>query len=156
VRDTILRVPPGVTSPVVEVRVFNRHGIDKDQRALSIERAERTLRQRRAMTNSRSWAQHLLSRLSKSCRAQMQWPRPAPKAWRLDQDDGRSRFSMPLSRHMRGRSGLRSDRRRSRNPESLKTQYLNVVAACRARHAFRRPTSDKLSAGGDELVSWRP
>ena len=40
VRDTSLRVPPGVTGTVVEVRVFNRHGIDKDQRALAIERAE--------------------------------------------------------------------------------------------------------------------
>src|SRR4029079_16687097 len=36
VRDTSLRVPPGVTGTVVEVRVFNRHGIDKDQRALAI------------------------------------------------------------------------------------------------------------------------
>jgi len=40
VRDTSLRVPPGVTGTVVEVRVFNRHGIDKDQRALAIEHAE--------------------------------------------------------------------------------------------------------------------
>src|SRR5579872_2839529 len=40
VRDTSLRVPPGVTGTVVEVRVFNRHGIDKDQRAMAIEKAE--------------------------------------------------------------------------------------------------------------------
>ncbi|WP_397403111.1 DNA-directed RNA polymerase subunit beta [Phenylobacterium sp.] len=40
VRDTSLRLPPGVTGTVVEVRVFNRHGVDKDERALSIERAE--------------------------------------------------------------------------------------------------------------------
>jgi DNA-directed RNA polymerase subunit beta len=40
VRDTSLRVPPGVTGTIVEVRVFNRHGVDKDQRAMSIERAE--------------------------------------------------------------------------------------------------------------------
>jgi DNA-directed RNA polymerase subunit beta len=40
VRDTSLRVPPGVTGTIVEVRVFNRHGVDKDQRALAIERAE--------------------------------------------------------------------------------------------------------------------
>src|SRR6187401_2065535 len=37
VRDTSLRVPPGVTGTIVEVRVFNRHGIDKDQRAKQIE-----------------------------------------------------------------------------------------------------------------------
>src|SRR6201994_382832 len=40
VRDTSLRVPPGVTGTIVEVRVFNRHGVDKDQRAMTIERAE--------------------------------------------------------------------------------------------------------------------
>src|SRR5215212_788164 len=40
VRDTSLRLPPGVSGTVVEVRVFNRHGIDKDQRALAIEREE--------------------------------------------------------------------------------------------------------------------
>jgi DNA-directed RNA polymerase subunit beta len=40
VRDTSLRLPPGVTGTVVEVRVFNRHGVDKDERALSIEREE--------------------------------------------------------------------------------------------------------------------
>ena len=40
VRDTSLRVPPGVTGTIVEVRVFNRHGVDKDQRAMAIEKAE--------------------------------------------------------------------------------------------------------------------
>ena len=40
VRDTSLRVPPGVTGTIVEVRVFNRHGIEKDERALAIEHAE--------------------------------------------------------------------------------------------------------------------
>ena len=40
VRDTSLRLPPGVAGKVVEVRVFNRHGVEKDERALSIEREE--------------------------------------------------------------------------------------------------------------------
>ncbi len=40
VRDTSLRVPPGVSGTIVEVRVFNRHGVDKDERALAIEREE--------------------------------------------------------------------------------------------------------------------
>ena len=38
--DTSLRLPPGVAGTVVEVRVFNRHGIDKDERAMAIEREE--------------------------------------------------------------------------------------------------------------------
>jgi len=40
VRDTSLRLPPGTSGTVVEVRVFNRHGIDKDERAIAIEREE--------------------------------------------------------------------------------------------------------------------
>ncbi len=40
VRDTSLRVPPGDSGTVVEVRVFNRHGIEKDERAMAIEREE--------------------------------------------------------------------------------------------------------------------
>ncbi len=40
VRDTSLRLPPGVAGTIVEVRVFNRHGVEKDERAQAIERAE--------------------------------------------------------------------------------------------------------------------
>jgi len=40
VRDTSLRLPPGVAGTVVEVRVFNRRGVDKDERALTIEHDE--------------------------------------------------------------------------------------------------------------------
>ena len=40
VRDTSLRLPPGVAGTVVEVRVFSRRGVDKDERAMAIERAE--------------------------------------------------------------------------------------------------------------------
>jgi DNA-directed RNA polymerase subunit beta len=40
VRDTSLRLPPGVSGTVVEVRVFSRRGVDKDERALQIERSE--------------------------------------------------------------------------------------------------------------------
>jgi len=40
VRDTSMRLPPGVNGTIVEVRVFSRRGVDKDERALAIERAE--------------------------------------------------------------------------------------------------------------------
>ncbi len=40
VKDTSLRLPPGVSGTVVEVRVFSRRGIDKDERALSNERSQ--------------------------------------------------------------------------------------------------------------------
>jgi DNA-directed RNA polymerase subunit beta len=40
VKDTSLRVPPGMDGTVIDVRVFTRDGVEKDSRALSIERAE--------------------------------------------------------------------------------------------------------------------
>src|SRR3546814_12885951 len=38
--DTSLRVPPGVQGTVVEVRVFSRRGVEKDERARAIDQAE--------------------------------------------------------------------------------------------------------------------
>jgi DNA-directed RNA polymerase subunit beta len=35
-----MRMPPGTFGTVVEVRVFNRHGVEKDERAMAIEREE--------------------------------------------------------------------------------------------------------------------
>ncbi len=40
VKDTSLRVPPGMDGTVIDVRVFTRDGIDKDRRALAIEESE--------------------------------------------------------------------------------------------------------------------
>ncbi len=40
VRDSSLRVPPGVNGTIVEVRVFSRRGLDKDERSLAIEKNE--------------------------------------------------------------------------------------------------------------------
>jgi len=40
VSDTSLKMPGGSGGVVVDVRVFNRHGIEKDERSITIERAE--------------------------------------------------------------------------------------------------------------------
>ena len=40
VRDTSLRLPPGVSGTIVEVRVFNRHGIEVDDRTRAIQAEE--------------------------------------------------------------------------------------------------------------------
>ena len=40
VRDTSLRVPPGIQGTVIDVKVFSRKGIDKDSRTLAIEEEE--------------------------------------------------------------------------------------------------------------------
>jgi len=40
VKDTSLRVPPGMDGTVIDVRVFTRDGVEKDIRALAIEKSE--------------------------------------------------------------------------------------------------------------------
>ncbi len=40
VRDSSLKMPPGSTGTVIDVRVFNRQGIEKDERSNAIERSE--------------------------------------------------------------------------------------------------------------------
>jgi len=40
VRDSSLKLKSGGSGVVIDVRVFNRHGIDKDERSLAIERSE--------------------------------------------------------------------------------------------------------------------
>ena len=40
VRDTSLRVPPGILGTIIDVKVFSRKGIDKDSRSLAIEEEE--------------------------------------------------------------------------------------------------------------------
>ncbi len=40
VRDSSLKLPSGSTGVVIDVRVFNRHGVEKDERSIAIERSE--------------------------------------------------------------------------------------------------------------------
>ena len=40
VRDSSLKMPPGSNGTVIDVRVFNRQGIEKDERSTAIERSE--------------------------------------------------------------------------------------------------------------------
>ena len=40
VRDSSLKMPPGSSGVVVDVRIFNRHGVEKDERSIAIERSE--------------------------------------------------------------------------------------------------------------------
>ena len=40
VRDSSLKLPSGSAGVVIDVRVFNRHGVEKDERSIAIERSE--------------------------------------------------------------------------------------------------------------------
>ena len=54
VKDTSLRVPPGMDGTVIDVRVFTRDGVEKDSRALSSRRPRSSACARTLRTSSAS------------------------------------------------------------------------------------------------------
>jgi DNA-directed RNA polymerase subunit beta len=62
VKDTSLRVPPGMDGTVIDVRVFTRDGVEKDARALSIERRARARPQGSRRPAAHSRGRHLSAR----------------------------------------------------------------------------------------------
>ena len=95
VRDTSLRVPPGVQGTIVEVRVFNRHGVDKDERAQAIEREEIE-----RLAKDRDDELAILDRNVYARLAEMligKRPCPAPRASRRNRAHARSLDEYPRS-----------------------------------------------------------
>ena len=77
VRDTSLRLPPGVSGTVVEVRVFNRHGIDIDDRTRAIQTEEKErLQEGRRRRARHPQPRHLLRACRKCCSARSRPRRP--------------------------------------------------------------------------------
>jgi len=143
VRDTSLRLPPGVSGTIVDVRVFNRHGIDKDERALAIEREEidRLTKDRedeRAILNRASW-----SRLKEMLIGQtiVSGPKGIKKGATIDEallDEVEKREWWKIA--------VADDARQS-DLEAVKTQYDEAVSAIVAKFDDR---VEKLQRG-DEL-----
>ncbi|HYK79139.1 MAG TPA: DNA-directed RNA polymerase subunit beta [Micropepsaceae bacterium] len=144
VRDTSLRVPPGVTGTVVEVRVFNRHGIDKDQRALAIERAEEERLAKDRDDELAILERNIYSRLSEILLHKMaaSGPKGMAAETKITQAvlDG-------LSRHQWWQIGLRNEKAQA-EIESLKKQYDESRQRLDKRFADK---VDKLRRG-DELA----
>ena len=115
VRDTSLRLPPGVTGTVVEVRVFNRHGIDIDDRTRAIQTEEKE-RLKKDADDERGDPQprHLLAP-----------PRDAARPGRDRGAEERSRRARP------------STRRRSRRPSAT------TGGRSPSRTTSARPTSKR-------------
>ncbi|HMI18628.1 MAG TPA: DNA-directed RNA polymerase subunit beta [Sphingomonas sp.] len=143
VRDTSLRLPPGVSGTIVDVRVFNRHGIDKDERALAIEREEidRLTKDRedeRAILNRASW-----SRLKEMLVGQtiVSGPKGVKKGAVID-----DALLEEVERREWWKLAVADDARQS-DLEAVKVQYDEAVAAIVAKFDDR---VEKLQRG-DEL-----
>ncbi|MEG3088166.1 DNA-directed RNA polymerase subunit beta [Sphingomonas sp. PB4P5] len=143
VRDTSLRLPPGVAGTVVEVRVFNRHGIDKDERAMAIEREEierlkKDSDDERSILNRATWSrlrEMLIGQTSTSV------PKGLKKGAVIDQD-----LLDSVDRHEWWKFSVADDKAQS-DLEAVKVQYDDAVKVIVDKFQDRR---DKLERG-DEL-----
>ena len=143
VRDTSLRLPPGVAGTVVEVRVFNRHGIDKDERAMAIEREEierlkKDSDDERNILNRATWSRLKEMLLGQTATAT---PKGLKKGATIDAD-----LLDSVDRHEWWKFAVQDDSMQS-NLEAVKAQYDEAVKRITEKFHDRR---EKLERG-DEL-----
>jgi DNA-directed RNA polymerase subunit beta len=143
VRDTSLRLPPGVAGTVVEVRVFNRHGIDKDERAMAIEREEierlkKDSDDERSILNRATWSRLREMLLGQTATGA---PKGVKKGGVIDQD-----LLDSVDRHEWWKFAVADDKAQS-DLEAVKVQYDDAVKVITDKFHDRR---EKLERG-DEL-----
>src|SRR5919202_1676314 len=128
VRDTSLRLPPGVSGTVVEVRVFNRHGIDIDDRTRAIqtekkERLKKDADDERAILNRATFSRLKEMLLKQTATAA---PKGIKKGSTLDEATLEG-----VERHDWWKIAVKNDKRQA-DIEALKGQYdeaVNVITS---------------------------
>ncbi|OWK30862.1 DNA-directed RNA polymerase subunit beta [Sphingomonas mucosissima] len=144
VRDTSLRLPPGVAGTIVDVRVFNRHGIDKDERAMAIEREEierlkKDSDDERTILNRATWSRLREMLIDQTATAV---PKGGPKKGAvIDQD-----MLDSVDRHEWWKFAVADDQVQS-DLEAVKAQYDEAAKLIKEKFEDRR---EKLERG-DEL-----
>ncbi len=143
VRDTSLRLPPGVAGTVVEVRVFNRHGIDIDDRtrAIQAEEKERLAKDRddeRTILNRASWSRLREMLLDQTVAAA---PKGVKKGAVID-----AALLDTIERHEWWKIAVADDARQT-DLEAVKVRYDEAVGLINAKYEDR---VEKLERG-DEL-----
>jgi DNA-directed RNA polymerase subunit beta len=125
-----LRLPPGVQGTVVEVRVFNRHGIDIDDRTRAIqteekERLKKDADDERAILNRATFARLKEMLLKQTATAV---PKGIKKGAILDEATLEA-----AEKHDWWKIAVKNDKRQA-DLEALKAQYdeaINVIQSCR-------------------------
>src|SRR4051794_32702982 len=143
VRDTSLRLPPGVSGTVVEVRVFNRHGIDIDDRTRSIQTEEKERLKKDADDERAILNRATFSRLKEMLLKQVATaaPKSIKKGSTLDEATLES-----AERHDWWKIAVKDDKRQA-DLEALKAQYDEAAGVIQRRFEDR---VEKLERG-DEL-----
>ena len=144
VRDTSLRLPPGVSGTIVEVRVFNRHGIEVDDRTRAIqneeiERLRKDSKDERAILNRASYnrLKDMLTGQTASAA-----PKGVKKGVEITDD-----VLEGVERHEWFKFAVADDSRQAQI-EAIKAQYDEAVKVIDAKFEDRR---EKLERG-DELA----
>src|SRR5213595_3181275 len=143
VRDTSLRLPPGVAGTVVEVRVFNRHGIDIDDRTRAIQTEEKERLKKDADDERGILNRATFSRLRDMLIGQVATaaPKSIKKGSTLDDATIES-----AERHEWWKIAVKDDKRQA-DIEALKAQYDEAANVINRRFEDR---VEKLERG-DEL-----
>ena len=145
VRDTSLRVPPGVQGTIVEVRVFNRHGVDKDERAQAIEREEIERLAKDRDDEQAILDRNVYARLAEIARRQARARRgqglqegpgadPRDRSTSIRARNGgasRSRTTRRWRRSRRCASSTTSRRSRSKAASSTRSRSCSAATSCR-------------------------
>ena len=144
VRDTSLRLPPGVSGTIVEVRVFNRHGIEVDDRTRAIqneeiERLRKDSKDERAILNRASY-----NRLKDMLAGQTASAAPKGVKKGVEITD---EVLEGVERHEWFKFAVADDSRQAQI-EAIKAQYDEAVKVIDAKFEDRR---EKLERG-DELA----
>ena len=144
VRDTSLRLPPGVAGTVVEVRSFNRHGIDIDDRTRAIQTEEKERLRKDADDEKAILNRTTFSRLKEMLLGQASTaaPKGMKKGATLDEE-----ALDCVDRYDWWKIAVKDDQRQA-DVEALKGQYDAAIAVIMARLEDRVA---KLEAG-DELA----
>jgi len=143
VRDTSLRLPPGVSGTIVEVRVFNRHGIDIDDRTRAIQTEEKERLKKDADDEKAILNRATFSRLKEMLLGQV--ATAAPKAIKKGSTIDEASLEA-TEKHEWWKIAVKDDKRQA-DIEALKAQYDEAVNVINARYQDR---VGKLEAG-DEL-----
>ena len=144
VRDTSLRLPPGVAGTIVEVRVFNRHGIEIDDRTRAIqheeiERLRKDSQDERAILNRATYNRLKDMLIGQTASAA---PKGVKKGEKITEEmlEGVERFEW-------FKFAVANDKRQTQI-EAVKSQYDEAVAVIDAKFEDRK---EKLERG-DELA----
>ncbi len=142
VRDTSLRLPPGVAGTVVEVRVFNRHGIDIDDRTRAIQAEEKE-----RLGKDRDDERTILNRATYSRLREMlvgQVATAAPKALKKGSNISEAELA-EVEPHEWWKIAVQDDKVQS-DLEAVRAQYDESVKLINAKYEDR---VEKLERGDD-------